>query len=252
MADTLTTTTTVSTIPSGSVIATDDVGGAHYQRVKLALGADGTASDAPVGGGVESGVLRVTIANDSTGLVSVDDNGGSLTVDGTVTANAGTGTRTVTGDVAHGTTDSGSPVKIGGKGRTTNPTAEADGDRVDATFDDLGRQVVVLNQFRDLVASQLTTISNTTETTIVTAVASTFHDLTHLTITNATATAVVVTLRDATAGSAVGTYALAANGGIVLAYPVPKKQTTVNTAWTLQLSAGSITVYVVADYVKNI
>lgn len=36
------------------------------------------------GGGTEATALRVTIANDSTGLVSIDDNGGSLTVDGTV------------------------------------------------------------------------------------------------------------------------------------------------------------------------
>lgn len=42
------------------------------------------------GGGVEATALRVTIANDSTGVLSVDDNGGSLTVDGSVTANAGT------------------------------------------------------------------------------------------------------------------------------------------------------------------
>lgn len=47
------------------------------------------------GGGTEAAALRVTIANDSTGVVSVDDNGGALTVDGTVTANAGTGTFTV-------------------------------------------------------------------------------------------------------------------------------------------------------------
>ncbi|RMG70854.1 MAG: hypothetical protein D6711_16440, partial [Chloroflexi bacterium] len=39
------------------------------------------------GGGTEASALRVTIANDSTGVISVDDNGGSLTVDGTVTAN---------------------------------------------------------------------------------------------------------------------------------------------------------------------
>lgn len=45
MADTLTTTTTVSTIPSGSIIATDDAGvGGHVQIVKLALSADGSAS----------------------------------------------------------------------------------------------------------------------------------------------------------------------------------------------------------------
>lgn len=33
------------------------------------------------GGGAEATALRVTIANDSTGVVSVDDNGGSLTID---------------------------------------------------------------------------------------------------------------------------------------------------------------------------
>lgn len=39
------------------------------------------------GGGTETGALRVTIANNSTGVVSIDDNGGAITVDGTVTAN---------------------------------------------------------------------------------------------------------------------------------------------------------------------
>jgi len=39
------------------------------------------------GGGTESGVLRVTIANNSTGLVSIDDGGGSITVDGTTLTN---------------------------------------------------------------------------------------------------------------------------------------------------------------------
>lgn len=39
-----------------------------------------------VGGGLEATALRVTLASDSTGVLSVDDNGGSLTVDGTVAA----------------------------------------------------------------------------------------------------------------------------------------------------------------------
>jgi hypothetical protein len=39
-----------------------------------------------VGGGAEATALRVTLANDSTGVVSVDDGGGAITVDGTVTA----------------------------------------------------------------------------------------------------------------------------------------------------------------------
>lgn len=39
------------------------------------------AALAVVGGGAEATALRVTVANDSTGVVSVDDNAGSLTVD---------------------------------------------------------------------------------------------------------------------------------------------------------------------------
>jgi hypothetical protein len=41
VADNLTTTTTVSTIPNGTVIATDEVGSAHVQIVKLMDGTDG-------------------------------------------------------------------------------------------------------------------------------------------------------------------------------------------------------------------
>ena len=39
-----------------------------------------------VGGGAEATALRVTIASDSTGVLSIDDNGGAITVDGTVAA----------------------------------------------------------------------------------------------------------------------------------------------------------------------
>jgi hypothetical protein len=104
--------------------------GVKYQRVKITLGADGVSdgdvatgnpmpvSDAggaltvdgtisanlnagtnnigdvdiasPLGAGTEAAAVRVTVATDSTGVLSIDDNGGSLTVDGTVTANQGT------------------------------------------------------------------------------------------------------------------------------------------------------------------
>ena len=43
-----------------------------------------------VGSGTEAAAMRVTIATDSTGVLSVDDNGSSLTIDGLVTANPGT------------------------------------------------------------------------------------------------------------------------------------------------------------------
>lgn len=73
--------TVLNTGSGGDTIASDDIAGVKHQRVKLSLGADGTAADAPVGGGVEAGTLRVTLASDSTGVLSVDDNGSSLTVD---------------------------------------------------------------------------------------------------------------------------------------------------------------------------
>lgn len=115
--------TTLNTGTGGDVIASDDIAGVKFQRVKLVHGADGVndgdvadgnplpvddaggsltvddggasltvdnAALSVTGGGVEATALRVTIASDSTGVVSVDDNGGSLTVDGSVTIGAGT------------------------------------------------------------------------------------------------------------------------------------------------------------------
>lgn len=70
----------------GASVATDDVGGQHMQRIKLDGGGDGASVPILAGGGAEASAVRVTIANDSTGLVSVDDNGGSLTVDAAANA----------------------------------------------------------------------------------------------------------------------------------------------------------------------
>jgi hypothetical protein len=69
MADNLTTqTATLATIPTASAIATDDVGGVHYQKVKLDLGADGAAS--PITGGKVPVVVNDT---SSSGTLSVDE-----------------------------------------------------------------------------------------------------------------------------------------------------------------------------------
>lgn len=84
MADNLTTTTTVATIPNATVIATDQlVGGEHVQIVKLADGTADSSTRIVSGNGVAAGALRVTLASDGTGTVIVTDGGGSLTVDGT-------------------------------------------------------------------------------------------------------------------------------------------------------------------------
>jgi hypothetical protein len=69
------------TAGAGTVVATDQVGTDHYQKIKLADGTADSSTMIVAGGGVEAAALRVTIASDSTGLVSVDDNAASLTVD---------------------------------------------------------------------------------------------------------------------------------------------------------------------------
>ena len=51
-----------------------------------AITVDWAGTAPPIGAGTEAAALRVTVATDSTGVVSIDDNGGIITVDGTVTA----------------------------------------------------------------------------------------------------------------------------------------------------------------------
>ena len=72
----------------GAVFATDDISSVHYPITKITIGALESQTLMSGGNGVtDAGTVRVTVSSDSTGVLSVDDNGGSLTVDGTVTAN---------------------------------------------------------------------------------------------------------------------------------------------------------------------
>jgi hypothetical protein len=74
MADNITFQTTVATPPSGAVIATDDVGGVQFQKVKIDIGGDGVS----------------TILNTSNPLPVAQQ--GTVTVSGTVTANLNSAT----------------------------------------------------------------------------------------------------------------------------------------------------------------
>lgn len=70
---------------SGATGATDDIGGVHYPRVKIGLGADGSATDALGGAGaVAAGVQRVTLASDDPAVALL----GTMDADTGVVANA--------------------------------------------------------------------------------------------------------------------------------------------------------------------
>lgn len=75
--------TVTGTVTANIAAGTNNIGDVDVLTVPAPLNV--------TGGGVEASALRVTLASDSTGVVSVDDNGGSLTVDGSVAVtNAGT------------------------------------------------------------------------------------------------------------------------------------------------------------------
>jgi hypothetical protein len=65
--------TTLNTGAGGDVIATDDIGGVKYQRVKVTYGPDGASSDVAVGNGLPVASSNVTVTNRS----------GSITTGGT-------------------------------------------------------------------------------------------------------------------------------------------------------------------------
>lgn len=145
-----------------------------------------------VGTGTEAAAMRVTIATDSTGVLSVDDNGGSLTVDGTVslaagaaaigtvsvtsisagtnnigdvdvltlpnvTLAAGTNTNEVVGDVAHDAPAAGNPVLIAGYASAAAPTSvSADADAVRAWFLRNGAAATVITAAGALVGGDAT------------------------------------------------------------------------------------------------
>lgn len=159
----------------------------------------------------------------------------------------------VAGDVAHAASNSGNPVGIGGEARTTNPTAVTDGQRVKGIFDKLGKQIVV-GAIRDLKSDQQTALSNTTsETTIITAVASTFLDLYGLILANTGASATKVTIRDDTAGTVRAIIYVPAGEtrGFMLPVDSAIKQAAVNKPWTAQCSVATTAMEVTAMFVKN-
>lgn len=104
----------------GASCATDDVGGVHFQKVKIDVGGDG-----------------VSAALSNSNPIPVSDAGGSLTVDngGTfavqATLQASTNTTEVVGDAAHDAAAAGNPLLVGAYASAAAPTdVSADADAV--------------------------------------------------------------------------------------------------------------------------
>lgn len=161
---------------------------------------------------------------------------GTSVTPGTAAANLGKAE-----DVASAGGDTG-VFTLGIRNDTLADTTNTTGDYSQMSTDLKGR-LMVGSAPRTLKANQITTITtSTSETTIVTAVASTFLDLYGLILTNTSATAVNVAIKDDTGGTTRMNIAVPAGDtrGFMLPIDAAIKQSATNKNWTAT-SSGSIT-----------
>lgn len=214
---------TIDNIVSGAGINITQVGGATISQ------GHGTAATA----------IRVELPTDGTGTVGIV---GTVTVD----------------DLAAAPTGSTVPANAQYQGiiaQTSLPSAATAGNLTGSFGDKFGRTVVVGGTIRDLIGTQTTTISaSTSETTIVTAAASTFNDIKAIIVTNTSASTITrIDFRDTTAGTVL--FSLESVGG---QQPTGFNlgdsrlpQTSVNTNWTAQCATLTTDIRILVVYEKG-
>lgn len=216
--------TDIWTLRSGAVAVQETYGGV------LGLAGNGAAG---------TGVQRVTVANDSTGILA-----GVTTVTTVTTLSTVTG-----GGVAHDGADSGNPIKVGFKAETSPKgiTLVADGDRTDAYADSDGMLMVKhWTSGADRISERVSnTDGSSTAFSTFGATASSYNNICDITIHNAHATTNgYVDLRDGSAGSVIWTFPAPATGGVTHHFDPPLKQPTANTALAFDVSAAITTIYI--------
>jgi hypothetical protein len=183
---------------TGATVAADDIAGVLHQRVKISIGADGTAADWPVGSGNQSAVPRMTLATDSPGIIPL---------------------------VAHDAADSGEPLKTGHKAVAglSGITLVAAADRTDSYAGLDGAQYVRPHCGLEDIVSGVAAITDGSSTSVIaSAGAGVKNYITSVMIANTSATAVTVDLRDGAAGTVKATLPVPANtSGVVCNYPIP-------------------------------
>ena len=210
------------------------------------------------GGGTEATALRVTVASDSTGVLSVDDNGGSLTVDVGTALPAGTNN---IGDVdvlsvnafpAHDAAIAGNPLRVAGRALTADYTAVAAGDTADIITTLLGKQVVYPyanpNQQWSYAAPAGGLVTQTAVTVKAAAGAGIRNYITDIQVVNSHATiSTEITINDGAAGTVLWRgWLQAAGGGYSIHFNTPLR----GTANTL-LEIDEITATATAGVVFN-
>ncbi len=200
--------------------------GASTAAKQPALGTAGTASADVI---TVQGIASMT-------ALKVDGSAVTQPVSGTVTAS------NVTGNVASDSADSGNPVKIGMHARTSDLTAVANADRVDAIATVGGKQITLPFALPELSwTANPAAITDNSAHTVKSADASLRHYVTSLTVTNSHATVgTLVTLRDGSGGTTMWQgYAAAVGGGVAITFPVPLRGTAATLIEAICGTTGS-------------
>ena len=160
----------------------------------------------------------------------------------------------VVGPTASDSQDNDSaPVKIGGIARTENPTPVSGGDAVSASYDSIGRQIIRPVQVRGLLVTAYASLTNGTETTLVSAVSGAYLDLVYIMGANNSDVAVTVDIRPVTAGNVVMTLQVPASGTAGIACPIPLPQNDIGNNWTADMGdITGTTVYLTGLFSKEV
>lgn len=225
------------------------------------------ATTSVVGNGAAATAQRVTLANDSTGIVSLTTSTASI---GKLAANSGV----IIGDVnivsaipgvgatslgkaedaAAASGDTGIAI-LGVRNDTlAGAQTNANGDYGSPSIDTSGIQIVAGAPRALKGRAAITLTSTTTETTLLAATASTFHDAYGLILTNTSATVTKVTIRDATGAGTATVFEVPATDtrGFMLPVDSAIPQTAVNTAWTAQCGTSVASLEATLLYVSRV
>jgi hypothetical protein len=206
------------------------------------------ATTSVVGNGAATTAQRVTLANDSTGILGSVGSISTSVTPGTAAANLGKAE-----DAGHTTGDVG-VMSLGVRNDTLATTTNTTADYTQLTTDQAGI-LITAGAPRALKVQQQTTItSSTSETTILTAVVSTFQDVYGLVLTNSSATGTKITIKDATAGTTRLVFWCPANDtrGFMLPIDSAHSQAAVDGNWTATCGTSVASIDVTVMAVKRV
>ena len=161
-----------------------------------------------------------------------------------------TGTVTVAGVAAHDVAVSGNPVRVGGRGRTSDVAAVANDDTTDLITDAVGKQVVLPYALPETFIRGVTAAITTTANTSVIAAqgAGVRIYVTQILVTNeSSGIGTVVEIKDGTTVMYRG-FAAKAGGGFSLTFPVPLRLTANTALQAANITTGSSTYVSASGY----